>query len=170
MDRRAGARTRQGIATAFFPREIPMATLRSSGPLSVGQISLEGVRKLLGPQPSPCLSLYLPTHRKVPDNTVDLPAFRHLVEALELALAGTLGREDEERLLLPFHQLRDNHGFWQHTRDGLAVLAADGAAQVFLLQHSVKPLALATDRFHTMPLLRTAASVDRFNMLTLTSR
>ena len=45
------------------------------------------MRHLISPQPGPCLSLYLPTHRNVPDNTVDRPAFRHLVESLEEALA-----------------------------------------------------------------------------------
>jgi hypothetical protein len=146
-----------------------MATRLNGGPLSVGQISLEGVRQLLGRHESPCLSLYLPTHRRVPGNTVDLPAYRHLVEALELSVAGSQPRDAIERLIHPFHQLEVDHDFWQHTRDGLAVLAADGRAQVFLLQRAVQPLAVATERFHTMPLLRIAASIDRFNLLTLTS-
>ncbi|MFM9196814.1 MAG: hypothetical protein ACKOWG_13935, partial [Planctomycetia bacterium] len=147
-----------------------MATRLNGGPLSVGQISLEGVRQLLGRHTTPCLSLYQPTHRRVPGNTVDLPAYRHLVEALELAVSATQPRDAIERLIHPFHQLEGDHDFWQHTRDGLAVLAADGRAQVFLLQRPVQPLALATARFHTMPLLRIAASIDRFNVLTLTSR
>lgn len=142
----------------------------NGGPLAVSQISLEGVRRLLGRHASPCLSLYLPTHRRVPGNTVDLPAYRHLVEALELAVAGMQPRDAIERLIHPFHEIEGNHDFWQHTRDGLAVLAADGRAQVFLLQRPVQPLALATVRFHTLPLLRIAASIDRFNVLTLTSR
>ena len=146
-----------------------MATCSLAGPMSIGQVSLETVRRLLGPHPAQCLSLYLPTHRRVPDNTVDLPAYRHLVESLELAVAAAHHRESDH-LLQPFRLLEHNRQFWQHTRDGLAVLAADGRAQVFLLQRPVKPLTLATCRFHTMPLLRIAASIDRFNLLTLTSR
>lgn len=147
-----------------------MATCLSTSPLSIGQISLETVRRLLTTHADPCLSLYLPTHRRVPDNTVDLPAFHHLVEALETTLSSGHPRDDRDRLLQPFRQLEEDRRFWQHTRDGLAVLAADGRAQVFLLQRPVQPLALATSRFHTMPLLRIAASTDRFNLLTLTSR
>lgn len=147
-----------------------MATCSLASPLSIGQVSLETVRRLLDPHPAPCLSLYMPTHRRVPGNTVDLPAYRHLVEALELAVSSTQTPGAIDRLLHPFRQLQEDLGFWQHTRDGLAVLAADGRAQVFLLQRTVKPLALATSRFHTMPLLRIAASSDRFNLLTLTSR
>lgn len=147
-----------------------MATGALANPVSIGQVSLETVRRLLGPHPAPCLSLYLPTHRRVPDNTVDLPAYRHLVAALEMAVSSVQPPDETARLLHPFHQLEDDRGFWQHTRDGLAVLAAGGTAEVFLLQQPVKPLALATSRFHTMPLLRIAASIERFNLLTLTSR
>jgi hypothetical protein len=144
--------------------------LLSLGPVSLGHVSLESVRALLGPHPAPCLSLYMPTHRHLPDNTVDLPAFRHLVSSLQMALSATQPLHEVDRLLHPFHLLEANQEFWQHTRDGLAVLAADGRAEVFLLQRPVKPLALVTSRFHTMPLLRTAASTDRFHLLTLTSR
>jgi len=146
-----------------------MATCALTNPCSIGQVSLETVRRLLAPHPAPCLSLYLPTHRRVPDNTVDVPAFRHLVAALEMALLATQPPATIAQLLHPFDALHNSREFWQHTRDGLAVLAAGGTAQVFLLQRPVKPLALVTSRFHTMPLLRIATSIDRFNVLTLTS-
>ena len=148
-----------------------MRTLTATGnPLSIGHVSLEAVRSLLAPHEAPCLSLYMPTHRRVPDNRVDLPAFSHLVDAFEMALSASHPRREIERLLEPFHALEADARFWQHVRDGLAVLAADGRAEVFLLQRPVKPLALATARFHTMPLLRIAASTQRLNVLALTSR
>ena len=145
----------------------PTAT---GNPLSIGHVSLEAVRSLLAPHEAPCLSLYMPTHRRVPDNRVDLPAFSHLVDAFEMALSASHPRREIERLLEPFHALEVDARFWQHVRDGLAVLAADGHAEVFLLQRPVKPLAMATARFHTMPLLRIAASTQRLNVLALTSR
>ena len=145
--------------------------MRSHGSAwSVGQISLAAVRQLLAPHAGPCLSVYLPTHHTVPDNTVDLPSFRHLMTAIELALSATQPPAEIDRLLTPCRQLEGDRGFWQHTSDGLAVLATDGQAQVFLLPQPVRPLALATPQFHTMPLLRIASSIDRFNLLTLTSR
>ncbi len=138
--------------------------------VSVEPVSPEAVRSLLEPQTPPCLSLYLPTHRNVPGNMVDLPAFRHLVEALEMAVSMAHPRDEIERLLHPFRLLAGDVRFWKHTRDGLAVLASAGRARGFLLQRPVKPLALVTRRFHTMPLIRIAASLERFNVLTLTSR
>ena len=138
--------------------------------VSVEPVSVAAVRSLLEPQTPPCLSVYLPTHRNVPDNTVDQPAFRHLVEALEMALSMSHPRDRIERLLHPFRLLEGDARFWQHTRDGLAVLASDGRARVFLLQRPVPPLALVTPRFHTMPLVRIAAALARFQVLALTSR
>ena len=50
-----------------------MASIFLGNPASIAPVSLETVRSLLEPQPAPCLSLYMPTHRTVPDNLVDQP-------------------------------------------------------------------------------------------------
>lgn len=147
-----------------------MATSSTTVPVAIGHVSLEVVRCLFGVHPRPCLSLYMPTHRRVPENRVDVPTFRHLVAMLEAALTPTLSRGAVAHELRPFRLLEEDRGFWEHARDGLAVLAADGVAQAFLLQMSVPPLAVAAPRFHTMPLLRIAASSERFNLLVLSSR
>lgn len=143
---------------------------RSTAAIDFEPLSPESIRPLLAPATHPCLSLYLPTHRNVPDNTVDRPAYRHLVEALELALGLSRPRAEVERLLHPFRVLDGDRHFWEHTRDGLAVFAADGRARGFLLQRPVKPLALVTARFHVLPLVRIASSLERFTILVLTSR
>jgi hypothetical protein len=133
-------------------------------------LCLDRIRPLLGPQEPPCLSLYLPTHRTVPERTVDRPAYRHLLEAFELALGLSHSRSEIDRLLHPLRMLEADHHFWEHTRDGLALLAAGGVAHGFLLQRPVAPLALVTKRFHLLPLVRLAASLERFTILALTSR
>ena len=147
-----------------------MASVLDQSAVSIEPLSVEAVRSLMAPHPAPCLSLYLPTHRNVPDNTVDLPSFRHLVGGFEMALSASKPRDEIERLLHPFHRLASDVAFWRHTRDGLAVLASDGRATVFLLQRSVKPLAVITGRFHTLPLVRIATSLQRCHVLALTSR
>lgn len=138
--------------------------------VTVERLTPAAVLAVLEPQPAPCLSLYLPTHRNVPDNTVDRPAFRHLVESLELALEPLASRDHIERLLQPFHMLEGDRDFWEHTRDGLAVLAAAGHAHVFSLHRPVPPLAVVGQRFHATPLVRLAAAAERFHVLLLTSR
>jgi hypothetical protein len=147
-----------------------MATAGERAVVSVEPLSLEAVRALLAPQVGPCLSLYQPTHRNVPDNTVDLPTFRRLVDGLESKLATAHPRHEIERLLSPFRCLATDADFWRHTRDGLAVLASDGRAHGFLLQRPVKPLAVVMRRYHLLPLVRLAAASGRCHVLALTSR
>ena len=50
------------------------------------------------------------------------------------------------------------------------MLGGGGKAHVILLPRPVPPLAVVTPRFHTLPLLRLVAAIERFNVLTLTSR
>jgi len=138
--------------------------------LTVENLSLEAVRRLIGPHQPPCLSLYLPTHRTVPENRGDLPSYRNLVGGFETALAAAHPRDDIERLLRPLRLLAGDERFWRHTRDGLAVLASAGCARVFLLQRTVPPLAVVTARFHLMPLVRLASALKRCHVLTVTSR
>ncbi|MEI6504905.1 MAG: hypothetical protein WCO90_03370 [Planctomycetota bacterium] len=147
-----------------------MVSIAEPPVVTVQTLSLEAVRLLLVPHPAPCLSLYLPTHRNVPDNTVDLPSFKYLVGGFEMALSASQPRDEIERLVRPFHLLASDVRFWQHTRDGLAVLASDGKARVFLLQRSVQPLGVVRSRFHLMPLVRIASSLERCHVLALTSR
>ena len=145
-------------------------TGRRTNGLVIAGLSLAAVRELLEPPAAPCLTLALPTHRNVPDNRVDQPSYRHLVESLEMALSLSRSRDQLDHLLRPFHQLAADRRFWEHTRAGLAVFGAEGWARTFLLPNPVKPLALVSTRFHTLPLLRQAAAINRFNVLTLTSR
>ena len=133
-------------------------------------LSLASVRALLAPHRPPCLSLYMPTHRNVPANLVDIHQFRRLVDSFETGLLLKHHRDEVDRLLEPFHRLDADATFWQHTLDGLAVLSSDGKAEVFRVQQPFQPLALSTDRFHTMPLLRAASSIERFDVLALSSR
>ena len=138
--------------------------------ITIEPLTMEAVRELLSPRTPPCLSLYQPTHRNVPGNAVDQPTFRTLVESLERPLAAARSGDHVERLLRPFRALAADATFWRHTRHGLAVLAADGGARVFLLQTPVAPSAGVADRFHTMPLVRAATALERFHVLALTSR
>jgi hypothetical protein len=152
-------------------REGAMAVASAAGGLiSFEHLSLAAVRALVGPQESPCLSLCMPTHRRVPGNTVDRPTFRHLLEALERSLARERRRDAVERLLAPLRHLEADVHFWEHAQDGLVVLASAGHARVFVLQRPIEPQAVVGDRFHVMPLLRLAAGLEPFDLLALTSR
>lgn len=116
----------------------------------------------------PCVSLYQPTHRHHPDNAQDPIRFRNLVRSLGESLRRKYSEHDVDELLRPFSALADDADFWNHTLDGLAVLAAPGLFRVYRLQRRVPELAVAADSFHVKPLRRILQSADRFQILGVT--
>ncbi len=123
--------------------------------------------ELVSFQGRPCLSLYQPTHRRHPDNQQDPIRFRHLVTALETSLRQHHATDAVKTLIEPFEVLAQDHDFWNHTLDGLAVLGAPGLFRVFLLQRPVAELAVVADSFHTKPLRRWLQSAGRYQVLAL---
>ncbi|MFO7640728.1 MAG: hypothetical protein R6X17_05525, partial [Candidatus Competibacteraceae bacterium] len=115
----------------------------------------------------PCLSLYQTTHRHRPDNQQDPIRFGNLVKKLEESLQQQLPKEGVRQLLEPFLALAEDHDFWNHTLDGLAVLGAKGIFRVYKLHRPVAELALVADSFHTKPLMRILQSADRYQVLGL---
>jgi hypothetical protein len=115
----------------------------------------------------PCLSLYQPTHRRHPDNQQDPIRFRHLEKALETSLRQQHDKTEVQALMAPFEALAQDHDFWKHTLDGLAVLGANGLFRVFLLQRPVAELAVVADSFHTKPLRQFLQSTGRYQVLAL---
>jgi hypothetical protein len=126
-----------------------------------------GLAEITAFQGRPCLSLYQPTHRRHPDNQQDPIRFRHLVKALETSLRQQHSTDATRALLEPFEALAQNHDFWNHTLDGLAVLGAPGLFRLFLLQRPVAEWAVVSDSFHTKPLRQFLQSTGRYQVLTL---
>ncbi len=116
---------------------------------------------------APCLSLYQPTHRHHPDNRQDPIRFGNLVKELEESLLQSLPKDEVLPLLEPFRTMEDDRDFWNHTLDGLAVLAAKGTFRVYRLQRPVAELAVVADSFHVKPLIRILQSADRYHVLGL---
>lgn len=115
----------------------------------------------------PCLSLYQPTHRHFPDNQQDQIRFRNLVKQLEDSLRQAYPNRAVKPLLEPFQRLADDSRFWNHTLDGLAVLASSDLFRVYRLQRPVAEFAVVADSFHTKPLMRIVQSADRYQILGL---
>lgn len=115
----------------------------------------------------PCLSLYQPTHRQHPDNQQDQIRFRNLVKTLEESLQQKYRHRAVKPLLEPFMELAGDADFWNHTFDGLAVLASPNLFRVYKLQRPVVEFAIVADSFHTKPLLRITQSADRYQILGL---
>jgi hypothetical protein len=139
-----------------------MNTTHTPDPLT--QASLADLTSFQG---RPCLSLYQSTHRSHPDNQQDPLRFRHLVKALETSLLEQHAADVVKALLEPFEALEQDHDFWNHTLDGLAVLGAPGLFRVFLLQRPVAELTVVADSFDTTPLRQWLQSSERYQVLAL---
>jgi hypothetical protein len=85
------------------------------------------LKALLQVREPPCVSVYLPTHRRRPEARSDAIAYRNLCreaeKILERDVAGPVARKLVERL-----QSIDRQEFWDEGRlsDGLAVFASSG--------------------------------------------
>ena len=122
---------------------------------------------VLGEREGPCLSLYQPTHRAFPERQQDPIRFRNLIKTLAESLRQKYPNREIDPLLAPFHALADDKDFWNHSFDGLAVLAAPDAMRVYKVQRAVPEFAVVADSFHTKPLMRIMQSADRYQILAI---
>jgi hypothetical protein len=130
-------------------------------------ISREQLTRLLIEQQPPCVSAYMPTHRRHPENQQDPIRFRNLLQKLESILSqqypGYPMKEALERLETIS---RDGH-FWNHRTDGFGILCSPDAFQLFELQKPVEELLVVADSYHIKPLLQALQAADRYQILGL---
>lgn len=131
------------------------------------QFTFDDLSLLLSNPESPCISLYLPTHRVHPENQQDPIRYRNLLGQLEETLALKYSKKEVESLLSPFQALAYDQPFWNHRTEGLAILCSPGIFEVFDLQTTVSELLIVADSFHTKPLLRMLQSSTRYQILVL---
>ncbi len=120
---------------------------------------------ILSVQQSPCLSLYMSTHRSHPENLQDPILFKQLVKQLESSLLINYPADVTKQYLEQFDALANDSEFWNHTLDGVAVLSAKDFFEVIGLQDKVASLAVVAEGFHTKPLQQYLQSVDRYHVL-----
>jgi len=128
---------------------------------------MQSLAELASLHQPPCLSLYQPTHRRHPENRQDPIRFRNLVKELEASLRQKYPAAETRPVLEPFEALAQEHDFWNHTLDGLAVLGGPTLFRVFRLQRPVAEFAIVADSFHTTPLRRVLQTAGRYQVLGL---
>jgi hypothetical protein len=130
-------------------------------------ITRDDVKELLAPQTPPCLSVYLPTHRRHPEKTQDPVRFKNLLKELEASLLPRYNDTETQALLAPFRALTEDSEFWNHLWEGLAVLGTTGLFRAFRVQQGIAELAVVAESFHVKPLLRVLQASDRFQVLSV---
>lgn len=131
-------------------------------------LTKELIQELLSANQAPCLSLYMPTQQKHPENLQDIIVFKNLVRQMEESLAQKYSAGEVQKHLEPVKALLNNNDIWNHTLDGLAVFSAEGIFEVVKLHKSVEELAIVADSFHTKPLRQYLQSLEHFHVLGLT--
>lgn len=128
----------------------------------------ELIQELLAVDQSICLSLYMPTHRRHPENQQDSIVFKKLVQQMEDSLLQKYSTAEVQKHLAPVKALADDRDLWNHTSDGLAVFSAEGIFKIVELHKSIEELAIVADSFHTKPLRKYLQSGDHFHVLGIT--
>ncbi len=116
---------------------------------------------------SPCISLYMPTHRSHPDNLQDPINFKNLLKQAEDSLTQKYSSAEISEYLAPLEKLIGDMNIWNHTLDSIAILRSPDYLKILSLPITVEELVVVADSFHTKPLRKFLQSQDRFQVLGL---
>ena len=131
----------------------------------IGRIELIG---LIGSERvGPCVSVYLPTQRRFPEQQHNAVAYRNLLKQVEDVERRPDLPPVSEDVLTRLRALLDDEVFWQHPSEALAVFAAPRFFRNFWLPRQVSERVVVANRFYIKPLLRLAQAADRFQVLAL---
>lgn len=130
-------------------------------------LSIDELKTLIEKTEGPCVSIFMPTHRKGTETQQDPIRFKNLMrEAEEQLIANGLRGQDARDFLEPAKEL-DDYQFWQHQSDGLAIFISDNVFSYYCLPLNFQELVVVTDRFHLKPLLTLLTGDGRFYVLAL---
>jgi hypothetical protein len=134
-------------------------------------LTREEIEALIDERGSPCVTIYMPTHRLGPETQQDPIRLKNLLKQSEDRLRKTgLRGADAEKILEPAQRLLKDTVFWQHQSDGLAVFASPKTFHSYRLPFSFTELVVVTDRFHVKPLLPLLSGDGRFYVLALSQK
>lgn len=103
---------------------------------------------------SPRISIYMPTHRMSPENKKDPILFKNLLADAKKILDHKYPRKDWEAIVRKLESMQEDIKFWNHTADGLAVLADAMDIKTFRLETNVPSYVVVDDYFYLVPLLQ----------------
>jgi hypothetical protein len=112
----------------------------------------------------------MPTGRRHPENIQDAHRFKNLVNEARVAGIALIGKREVEPLIERLVPLIDDHDFWMHSLEGVAIFVSPDQYRVLHLQEPVAELVnvSVSGRFFIKPLLRIFQGADRFQVLAFT--
>lgn len=116
--------------------------------------------ELLKAQP-PRVSIFIPTHRAFPDNKQDPINYKNKLQEVETLLDAKYPRREWQDTFTALQGLLDDDDFWNHTTEGLAVLAGGGRVATFMLDAPVGPLHYVGKHYHLPPIYPMLQSIGQ---------
>jgi hypothetical protein len=117
-------------------------------------VTYAGLRDLLEAGQGSHVTLFMPTHRQGRDTRQDPVRLKNLLrDAEERLVEAEMRPSDARDLLKPARDLVEDHEFWQHNAQGLAIFLAQDTFRVEKLPVEVEDVAFVGERFEIKPLL-----------------
>jgi len=132
------------------------------------QLSRDQLEALLHTSDTTCISIFLPTERKGAETQQNPIRFKNLVRKTEkLLVERGFEKPELEELLGPLRKMVEDHGFWQHQEDGLAVFRSEDRLETHLLPVRFSELVVVKDHFYLKPLFALFRGDGHFHILAL---
>lgn len=134
-------------------------------------LNADGLKSLMGFHKEPCVSIYMPTHRKGSEVEQDPIRFKNLLRDAEKEMEKKGLRKNQiDSILKPAYNFIDDVKFWNHQSDGLAFFMCEGEHQYFRLPLSFKPMAYVHKRYYVKPLLPAMSGNEQYLVLALSQK
>lgn len=133
-------------------------------------LSIEKFKELAKINKIHCISIFIPTHRmgKEVNEMIDQKYLKNQLkkvrESLQLYQPGT---KETDQLMKPIEELVDDHGFWKHQSDGLAIFRNHDGFAYFTLPVHFDAHVYVSDHFYLKPLMPYLNDDSRFYLLSL---
>lgn len=129
-------------------------------------LSAEEIKGLMEAHDQPCVSIYMPTHRRGKEIDQDPIRLKNLLRLAEERMVDQGMRSaDAAKLLERPRKLLDNSHYWRHQSDGLAIFLSPDSYREYRMPNRFDELCVVTDRFHIKPLLSVITTDGRFYLL-----
>lgn len=117
-------------------------------------LTLDQLKELSQQPANPGISLFLPTHRTGQGIQQDHIRLKNLLRDAEQQLLNSgMGPREVRALLRPAQALINDHYFWQHQNDGLAIFIAADDFHCYRLPFYVKELLIVAQSYYVKPIL-----------------
>jgi Bacterial archaeo-eukaryotic release factor family 7 len=115
-----------------------------------------------------CISIYMPAHRVGYEQQQDPLRLKNLLDKTEKSLIEDGMRSPDARALLEAaRELLQDHDFWQHQSDGLAVFIDPDGTRTYRLPNNFNELVYIGKQFHIKPLLHMISGDGQFFVLAI---